>query len=179
MLFEVFDLQYASPATISRCGMVYVDPKNLGYRPFYSNWLRGKFAAYGETMHDSLKELFAKYIPPLMDRVFDGIQGEEILEPYKMITPRTDLNLVVQLTQLIDAILPEPEANPPQDFVDLEKMYIFCLVWSVGSCIVQEERDKFNEFLKQQCSSSLPVGSLYDQYIDTKTLSLDLWEKKV
>ena len=179
MLFEVFDLQYASPATISRCGMVYVDPKNLGYRPFYSNWLRGKFAAYGETMHDSLKELFAKYIPPLMDRVFDGIQGEEILEPYKMITPRTDLNLVVQLTQLVDAILPEPEANPPQDFVDLEKMYIFCLVWSVGSCIVQEERDKFNEFLKQQCSSSLPVGSLYDQYIDTKTLSLDLWEKKV
>ena len=35
MLFEVFDLQYASPATISRCGMVYVDPKNLGYAPFY------------------------------------------------------------------------------------------------------------------------------------------------
>ena len=35
MLFEVFDLQYASPATISRCGMVYVDPKNLGYKPYY------------------------------------------------------------------------------------------------------------------------------------------------
>ena len=31
MLFEVADLQYASPATISRCGMVYVDPRNLGF----------------------------------------------------------------------------------------------------------------------------------------------------
>ena len=58
MLFEVFDLQYASPATISRCGMVYVDPKNLGYRPFYSHWLENKKKVYGETVADSLKELF-------------------------------------------------------------------------------------------------------------------------
>ncbi len=39
LLFEVFDLQYASPATISRCGMVYVDPKNLGYAPFFEKWM--------------------------------------------------------------------------------------------------------------------------------------------
>ena len=38
LLFEVYDLQYASPATISRCGMVYVDPKNLGYQPFFERW---------------------------------------------------------------------------------------------------------------------------------------------
>jgi dynein heavy chain len=113
MLFEVFDLQYASPATISRCGMVYVDPKNLGYRPYYATWLKGKFNAYGETMHDSFKELFLKYVPILIDRIFDGIEGDEIMQPYKFITPRTDLNLVQQLTHLIDAILPEPEANPP------------------------------------------------------------------
>ncbi len=39
LLFEVYDLQYASPATISRCGMVYVDPKNLGFSPYFEKWM--------------------------------------------------------------------------------------------------------------------------------------------
>ena len=46
MICETFDLQYASPATISRCGMVWVDPKNLGYRPYYERWLRQRLSSH-------------------------------------------------------------------------------------------------------------------------------------
>jgi dynein heavy chain, axonemal len=178
MLFEVFDLQYASPATISRCGMVYVDPKNLGYRPFYTHWLKGKFNTYGETMHDSLKELFLKYVPPLIDRIFEGINGDEIVAVLNFITPRTDLNCVQQLCHLIDAILPDPESNPPQDVVELEKLYIFSLVWSMGGCITMEDREKFNQFITQVSQTLLPPN-LYDNFYDPSSLNLDLWEKKV
>uniref|UniRef100_A0A8B9GID6 Dynein heavy chain hydrolytic ATP-binding dynein motor region domain-containing protein n=1 Tax=Amazona collaria TaxID=241587 RepID=A0A8B9GID6_9PSIT len=40
LLFEVGDLQYASPATVSRCGMVFVDPKNLRYTPYWQKWVQ-------------------------------------------------------------------------------------------------------------------------------------------
>lgn len=39
MLFEVEDLAVASPATVSRCGMVFNDMVDLGWQPYVDSWL--------------------------------------------------------------------------------------------------------------------------------------------
>eukprot|EP00965_Chrysotila_dentata_P215542 6188838-Pleurochrysis_carterae.AAC.1 len=38
MLFEVQDLAVASPATVSRCGMVYLTPENMTWEPRVASW---------------------------------------------------------------------------------------------------------------------------------------------
>lgn len=107
LLFEVYDLQYASPATISRCGMVYVDPKDLGYAPYYDKWLN-KWSKF-EALHEALVDFFQKYIPPLINLIFEGIENDEVTTPIPFLIPRTNLNLVEQMTRIMDSMLNEDE----------------------------------------------------------------------
>ena len=44
ILFEVEDLIQASPATVSRVGIVYLDEHVLGWRPFANSWIAKKAA---------------------------------------------------------------------------------------------------------------------------------------
>lgn len=39
MFFEVVDLSQASPTTVSRCGVVYIDTSNVGWLPYVHSWL--------------------------------------------------------------------------------------------------------------------------------------------
>jgi len=38
IMFETDSLSEASPATVSRCGMVYMDSSSLGYACFFDNY---------------------------------------------------------------------------------------------------------------------------------------------
>lgn len=57
MLFEVQDLDQASPATVSRCGMVFIDILHLGWKPVIDTWgvkYREKMGSHVESIIEKL-----------------------------------------------------------------------------------------------------------------------------
>ncbi|XP_066570029.1 dynein axonemal heavy chain 6 [Amia ocellicauda] len=58
LIFEVDTLSQASPATISRCAMVYMDPVDLGWMPYIKSWLSRQPKELGEAGQSCLQSLF-------------------------------------------------------------------------------------------------------------------------
>ena len=86
LLFEVADLRYASPATVSRCGMVYIDPENLGPHPVWTRWLTVSLSERGNE-REQLENLYHRYIPNLFNLIYYGITETERRSRMKMIVP--------------------------------------------------------------------------------------------
>ena len=69
MLFEVEDLAEASPATVSRLGVVYLTPGDIGWRPFVVSWLQRELNSekLNPELSTFLLKLFDDTINPGLD----------------------------------------------------------------------------------------------------------------
>jgi len=71
-------------------GIVYVDPSNLGYLPFWIRWLEAR-SLMEQTAMD---QCFQKYVPALLNLIFKD--GNELNKPFPLTTAvfQTKLNMV-------------------------------------------------------------------------------------
>ncbi|KAJ1515292.1 Dynein heavy chain 7, axonemal [Coelomomyces lativittatus] len=154
MMFEVRDLAVASPATVSRCGMIYMEPQSLGWIPIFSSWLND--AIKNESHVTTISQLFKDWVDPCIDFI-----RKECTE----LCDTLNSNLARSCMHIFQALYLE---SKPTTNTQLASILMFSLVWSVGGVLNAHSKNKFNVFLRDLVGKSAaesafpPEATIYD-----------------
>ncbi|XP_043277760.1 dynein axonemal heavy chain 2 [Venturia canescens] len=173
LLFEVEDLAVASPATVSRAGMVYNDYKDLGWRPLVDSWL-DKYKDQPEFV-EQMNEHFEWYVDKILE--FKQLRCKEIIAI-------PELNAVESLCKLLDIFATRDngvELGDDKDVFDLmcRLWFLFCMIWSLGVSVDEEGRQRMDNFIREMEGSFPLKDTIYEYYVDGKQRSFVSWEEKL
>lgn len=178
-LFEVNDLAVASPATVSRIGVVYMTPSDLGWMPYAKSWINRALpkntpALIKERILLLFEKAFAKGL------TYQRKYGKEPVETVDIslcIAMCHQLQALLQETQGVNFALPQAEL---QSVVD--KIFFFSYVWSVGAPCSDVFWDQFTEnareIFEEHCPGlGLPGGgNAFDYFIDIPENRFKEWK---
>ncbi|XP_067106416.1 dynein axonemal heavy chain 6 [Osmerus mordax] len=180
MVFEVQDLAVASPATVSRCGMVYIDSEELKWTPYVQTWITRLGKKFPEGVRTYLLELFEQYV----ERGLQFVQRRCV-----QAMGQVDISKVTSLCCLLEALL--LGSGGPDLGMDAKNLnsvvcqtFVFCYLWSVGGNVTDDYWDAFDSFVRQQfednSDAKLPSsGDLWSVYMDFSTKRLEPWERVI
>ena len=155
MVFETENLAKASPATVSRCGMIYLNYDLVGLRNYYHKWILQTF----ETMFDS------DMIDHLLD-LFDIIfrQSVKLIESsrkqYQYISEMSLLSSFLHYFKLLLAETHFLDQKPSEDEMPkakprLNMLFVHAVAWSLGMSTLSTFRKEFDKFLRRLVAESV------------------------
>ena len=150
MMFEVEDLSAASPATVSRCGMVFLEQQDIGWRVLVTSWC--------ERLPDRLKDqapLLQELMDSSLDAVFEMV-SRKVAKPVPVSVNWLVLNLLNLMSALIQAELPlDPntkDLSVKEKEAKLEALFWLSLVWSFGCVTDSDGRNVLGPFFRKLVS---------------------------
>ncbi|KAL7890701.1 hypothetical protein AOLI_G00001770 [Acnodon oligacanthus] len=172
LLFEISHLKAATPATVSRAGILYVNPQDLGWGSYVASWIDTRQA---QSERANLTILFDKYVPYCLEQVRCNL---------KTITPIPETSMVQTLCCLLDCLLTDENtpADSPRELYEI--YFVFSCVWAFGGALFQDHLIDYRaEFSRWWCKEMRAVkfpsqGTVFDYYIDPITKKFTPWSER-
>ena len=173
LIFEISNLRTATPATVSRAGILYINPGDLGWNPYVTSWV--------ETREDvkekaTLTLLFDKYIP---------ICIEIVNKRFRTITPIPGICYIQMLCTFLETlIVPKNIGKEPTETI-YETWFVFALVWSFGSALFHDGstdyKSEFSKWFTMEFKNLEypPFTSVFDVFVDPSNQEFTQWTEKV
>ena len=177
MVFEINSLANATPATVSRAGILFINETDIGWRPFVDTWLLKRS---DDTMRTHLASLFDKYI----ESVSEGMRKMKTAIPIMLISQVTTVCRLME--GYLDSIGKELK-HPIAEI--LENYFFISVAWAFGGGLVIEARRAFSDLLVATAGSSVKLPKpaegesddklVFDFFFSSETEEFTLWSTRV
>jgi len=173
MIFEISDLKYATPATVSRAGILFISTEHGGqWRSLVGSWVQSRpDDLFEDSDRERVHGFFERYLVDTLKFFSTSLQGVVLCN---------DISLCTSVLALLDVVLTRKLITDESAF---ETAFVFCLVWGFGSLLTTsddgtEYRKIFSDWFRQKFKSiRIPVrDTVFDYWLDLKNNKFESWK---
>uniref|UniRef100_W5KJG3 Dynein axonemal heavy chain 5 n=1 Tax=Astyanax mexicanus TaxID=7994 RepID=W5KJG3_ASTMX len=154
IVFEPHNIDNASPATVSRNGMVFMSSSVLNWSPILEGWLMKRSAQESEV----LRHLFSSSFPTLYQFSIQSLDFKmDMLEAF----------VIMQCINMLQGLIQPKDQGGELSREHMERLYVFALMWSIGALLEQDDRKKMEHWLRHHDSIHLDLPYIPPDSQDT------------
>ena len=160
-IFETDSLRFASPATVSRMGIIYMNQEDLDINSIYNSWINKTLPEKG----DVIKSWFSNYF----EEIYKNYR-----ETYKLQLDTTNYGSINNFLSIFSQIFKDPNINP----ANISKIgFVDAIIKGLGDNLTFDDRKKFAMNVYQVCGERPSnLSNILDVYYDSKTQNLISYE---
>ena len=169
LIFETQDCSTATPATISRCGMLYLAEEPLTWQILVTTWVKTLPDAINKSLRDMITFLFLRFLPPLLQLLNN--------HPTHCIKS-TNKNILKGFLNIFDCHLSifdetwskgksEHELRPV-----LEGIFFYSCIWAVGGLCDSFLSKRFNDVFTELMEGDLRKETKSNNHITVEVPGL-------
>eukprot|EP00306_Pavlova_sp_CCMP459_P002806 CAMPEP_0185179034 /NCGR_PEP_ID=MMETSP1139-20130426/31803_1 /TAXON_ID=298111 /ORGANISM="Pavlova sp., Strain CCMP459" /LENGTH=3023 /DNA_ID=CAMNT_0027744869 /DNA_START=1 /DNA_END=9072 /DNA_ORIENTATION=+ len=177
MIFEIRDLAYASPATVTRAGILFIS-ELAQWKNFVKSWIADFKENESGAIKPDMREKRAQTLQALFDKYCDATM-DVLRRDFKPVVPILDFNMVQTLCYFLDGLF--TEENVGRDDSRFEIYFVLAAVWAFGSFFTitsgTDYRKKFSAWWKETWKTvKFPHrGEVFDFFVDREKVEFAAW----
>ena len=181
LLLEVENMREASPATVSRGGVIFLNDTDVGWAPYITSWIQKREV-------ENEKALLTKLFDEYGEKTFHHISRN-----LKTIVPLPKINLAMSTAYILEGILGNGEAfaqkmkqlgaeDGPKLF---EMLFMYSIVWGAGGSLTSDKSGDYKSQFDKWIRAEFPRivypedGTVFNYAVNQETLEFEHWTVRI
>ncbi|XP_063254253.1 dynein axonemal heavy chain 5-like isoform X3 [Prinia subflava] len=163
IVFEPHNIDNASPATVSRNGMVFMSSSVLDWKPILRAWLQTLPVTYSNVLWNCFNAVFQD----VMNFVFSAV------------TPKMSILECMYIKQAIDLLQGLLSGRDEKQLSEehIARLFVFAVMWSAGALLEPDDKLKMELFLRKHSAvKELPAVNGEETMFEYGISACGQWE---